>query len=193
MPEPTDLQNVTTTPEPAKQEPTATAPEPKAVMFSPEQQAEMERIIKERLARKDEADKKRLEAEKQKAEADALAKNAEWEKLAKQREEELTKAKAELELKALAEKKRSIAEKVGLPPVFAGRIQGNTDEELEADAKAILDALPKDNKPKSPGPTNPGEGGLPKETDAQKYARLTGNRSSFDWMKGGGVSESNKE
>jgi colicin import membrane protein len=186
MPEPTDVQNVTKPTETPEVKPTSTETEKTGGKTFTE--AEVEQLIKERLTREKSAEQKRLEAEKAKAEADALAKNAEWEKLAKQREEELAKVKADLSAKELADKKRAIAEKIGLPAAFAGRIQGTTDEELEADAKVIFDALPKpDDKKPSPGPTNPGEGGQPKETDAQRIARLTGQNTGFDWMNGGGV------
>jgi len=186
MPEPTDVQNVTKPTETPEVKPTSTETEKTGGKTFTE--AEVEQLIKERLTREKSAEQKRLEAEKAKAEADALAKNAEWEKLAKQREDENAKLKADLASKELTDKKRAIAEKIGLPSIFASRIQGNTDEELEADAKVIFDDLPKpDDKKPSPGPTNPGEGGQPKESDAQRIARLTGQNTGFDWMNGGGV------
>jgi flagellar biosynthesis GTPase FlhF len=175
-------QNLTTAPEPAKQEPTATAPEPKAEKkYS---QEEMEQIIKDRLARKEESDKRKANEEKSKAEAEALAKNAEWEKLAKQREDELKAAKDQLAAKELEAKKRAIADKVKLPSAFADRLKGNSDEELEADALTILAALPKN----TPGinPTNPGETGSTAETFEQKKARLSPQNGNI-FAKGGGV------
>lgn len=187
-----ETQNVTKTTETLEVKPTATEPEKTGGKTFTE--AEVEQMIKERLSREKSAEQKRIEAEKAKAEAEALAKNAEWEKLAKQREDELNKVKADLAAKELAEKKRAIAEKVGLPAVFAERIQGNTDEELEADAKLILGALPKQEEKKpSPGVTYPGEGGEAKESPRARYDRLTGQNSSLDWMKGGGVIFTEKE
>jgi multidrug resistance efflux pump len=117
---------------------------------------------------------------------------------AKRKEAEMTEAqKAEAKIKELEAKtkqyertelQRTVAAKVGLPANLATRLMGETEEELEADAKALLETLPKpeDKKP-SPGPTNPGEGGQPKETDAEKYARLTGQTAISNWAKGGGV------
>jgi predicted Zn-dependent protease len=64
---------------------------------------------------------------------------------------------------------REIAAKVGLPAKLASRLQGETPEEMEADAKAILEDLPKpaqqqpllDKTKPSPGivPANPGGNG----------------------------------
>lgn len=186
MPEPTDVQNVTKPTETPEVKPTSTETEKTGGKTFTE--AEVEQLIKERLTREKSAEQKRLEAEKAKAEADALAKNAEWEKLAKQREDENAKLKADLASKELTDKKRAIAEKIGLPAAFANRIQGMTDEELESDAKTILDALPKpEYKKPSPGPTNPGEDGQPQETLTERVARLTGQNSGSNWMNGGGV------
>ncbi len=52
---------------------------------------------------------------------------------------------AEAELKQLKTEKlkREIAEKAGLPAEFADRLRGETPEELEEDAKAFLEKLPK--------------------------------------------------
>ena len=188
MPEPTEAQNVTT--QPPAETTTATAPATNAATFTQEQ---VEQMIKERLARKEEADRKKSEAEKAKAEADALAKNAEWEKLAKQLEEELNKAKADLAAKDLEVKKQAIASKVGLPAAFADRLKGNTDEELEADAKVILAALPRQDKPVAGiNPTNPGETSTA-ETKEQINERLFGKKSDFFGGNGGGVVFISKE
>jgi hypothetical protein len=122
---------------------------------------------------------------------------------------ELQKAQkraAELEAKLtaleLAQKRREIAEKVGLPPALAARLQGASDEELEADAKALLESLPKPQEPpKKPSqlipPVNPNSA-QQTETDDQRRARLFGAKVDiFDpnFMKshGGGVFINDKE
>jgi len=92
--------------------------------------------------------------------------------------EKATKRAAELEAKLKAyertEAQRKVAEKVGLPAALATRLQGETPEELEADAKALLETLPKPTKP-APGinATNPGNAST-QETREQKKARLAG-------------------
>ena len=108
-----------------------------------------------------------------------LAKFEEDEKIRKQAEmTELEKlesraldAEAKLQDLTIKEQKRSIAAEVGLPDVFALRIQGETPEELKADAQKLLDALPKPGKPIQP--TNPGDNASSKkETDAERRQRL---------------------
>lgn len=107
---------------------------------------------------------------------------AEAERKAKQEAEmtELDKANkrvAEAEAKAQRLEReamqREIAAKVGLPAKLANRLQGETPEEMEADALAILEDLPKP-PPKTPGivPTNPGTNGTTGETDEQRRIRL---------------------
>ena len=97
--------------------------------------------------------------------------------------EKATKRAQELEARLKAyertDAQRKAAEKVGLPSSLAIRLMGETPEELEADAKALLDTLPKPTKP-APGinPTNPSSASI-EETDAQKKARLYGESPSF--------------
>ena len=69
---------------------------------------------------------------------------------------------------------RAAAEKVGLPSVFANRIQGETLEDMEADAKALFDALPVKPVVKPVvGITNPGLTGMNSgETAEQRNKRL---------------------
>lgn len=147
-------------------------------------QAEVEELVKQRLERDRQARQKELEEARKRAEAEALAKNAEWEKLAKQREEELARLQAELKQRELNELRREIARKVGLPEALALRIAGETAEAMEADAKSILEALP---KPKTSqitpnAPPNP----QVKETEAERMARLFG--PHYDpFANGGGV------
>jgi hypothetical protein len=105
---------------------------------------------------------------------------------------ELEKTKGELKLKQLADMKRAAAEKVQLPMVFADRLQGETPEELEADAKKILEALPKAPKAPAIGATNPGSGASQGETYDQQWARIHG-QSVNPWdpnvhrQQGGGI------
>jgi seryl-tRNA synthetase len=76
-------------------------------------------------------------------------------------------------------KRAEVARKVGLPDVLADRIQGETSEEMEADAKLIFDALPKGPKPPpTVSPTNPG-GAVIGETVAQQSARIHGSGANM--------------
>ena len=135
-------------------------------------QADIDRIVKDRLAREKEQAKEAERIALAKAESDALVKNQEWEKLAAQREKELKQAKAELDNLKLQELKREIATTTGLPPVLAMRLVGTTQAEIEADAKTLVENLPKKTAP-TLSPTNPG-GASTGETDAERRKRLLG-------------------
>jgi multidrug efflux pump subunit AcrB len=69
---------------------------------------------------------------------------------------------------------RKVGAEAGLPEVLALRLQGDDEDAMREDAKAILATLPK--KPTTPtlSATNPGNGQPPTETDAQRRARLQG-------------------
>ena len=132
----------------------------------------------------------KMQAALKEANREAAARRKRLEELeaaeAKRKEAEMTEAEKaqkraqELEAKLhayeLGELQRAAAEKAGLPAQLAKRLQGSTAEELEADAKALADTLPK--QPKTASPTNPGANGQQGETDAQRKARIFG--TDFD-------------
>ena len=66
--------------------------------------------------------------------------------------------------------KQSTASKLGLPEILANRLQGETPEEIEADAKQLLETLPK--KTSSASATNPGAGAQVVKTDAEKLKEM---------------------
>ena len=108
-----------------------------------------------------------LEAEKRKRE------EAELSELDKARKR-LAELEAQVKNQTLAQMRREVAASVGLPPALADRIHGETPEEMEADAKSMLEALPKPvaNKP-SPGiVTNPGAATQPAEPRDQRLRRI---------------------
>jgi hypothetical protein len=177
--------NQTPAPEQSAQ-PTATTPE-KTGGERTYTQAELEQILKDRIAREKEAGAKAAQAAADKAALDAAAKNGEWQKVAEQTKAQLAEMQAAIEARDLTDKKRSIAERVGLPPALAARLIGKTDEEIEKDAKALMDTLPKPAATKpNLTPTNPGANATQQETDAQKRARLFGTTPNV-FGEGGGV------
>ena len=87
---------------------------------------------------------------------------------------DLAKAQSDLKFATLTNLKRTVAEKTGLPAALFDRLKGETLEDLEADANALLEALPEAAKKKAPvlPPTNPG-GSLPTdESDEARRRRL---------------------
>lgn len=147
-------------------------------VFTKEQ---LEQIVKDRLGREQ---AKREEAERkarEQAEAAALAKNQEWQKLAEKSAHDLEALRNELKARDLRDKRRAIGAKFNLPPELADRLVGEDDQDIEADAKKMAELLPKAPKPQ-PGPnaTNPGASGQTGETDAQKRQRIFRGQSIFD-------------
>lgn len=106
---------------------------------------------------------------------------------------ELQKYQTELARREREALQSSIAAKVGLPAALAARLSGETPEEMEQDAKAILAEIQKVAKPTAPpvGVTNPGPGATQAETVEQKRERLLGKRA--DPFAGGGVIYVSKE
>ena len=159
---------------------TKTAVDEQAEKFEPERA--MELIRKQREENK--ALKKaalELEKYKQREEERKKAEMTELERL----KAEYDQAQAELKASRLRTMQIEVAAKVGLPNALSNRLHGETLEEMEEDAKAILEALPKQKAAPNTGATNPGEQASKEETRAQKLTRLTG--GEVDIWKGGGI------
>jgi hypothetical protein len=139
-------------------------------------QAQFEAALKDRLEQEKRQRQKAADEAASKARSEELAAKEEWKVLAEQREKELAELKDTLNKQTVKELKRDIAASIGLPDYLAERLQGSTKEELEADAKAIYEKLPKEaQKQRTPGvhPTNPaGNGELANETKAERMKRL---------------------
>lgn len=145
--------------------------------------AELKEVNRESASRR-----KRLEeletAEAKKKESEM----SEIEKLTKR----LSETETQLKQKSRAEMVRAIADKTGLPAALAARLHGETPEELETDAKTLLEALPKPTQ-KTPNlnPTNPSAGKQGESLD-QQLARIHGQQvnpfdPTFAAKQGGGV------
>ena len=159
---------------------TETAVDEQAEKFEPERA--MELIRKQREENK--ALKKaalELEKYKQREEERKKAEMTELERL----KAEYDQAQAELKASRLRTMQIEVAAKLGLPAALSDRLKGETPEEMEEDAKAILEVLPKQKAAPNTGATNPGEQASKEETRAQKLTRLTG--GEVDIWKGGGI------
>lgn len=165
-----------------------------------ELEAELEKTRKAlKDANKEAAERRKRLEELEKAEADRKA--AEMTEAEKQqaRLKELEAALSEKE-RLLKEKERQdlqrkVAKAVGLPEGLAGRLTGDDEETMTADAQAILELLPKQEAEKKPTPrlepTNPANA-KKGETRAQAKARILGTSGNV-WdgsnasERGGGV------
>jgi hypothetical protein len=106
-------------------------------------QADLDRIVTERLAK----ERQRSEAQTAKARADAERKAAEeqgeWKKLAEQYKTEAEAERQRAIAATLAVMRRDIAARLNVPAALADRLLGDTPEAIEADAKQLIAALPK--------------------------------------------------
>lgn len=119
--------------------------------------------------------KAKREADEAKANEAKLKEQSEFKALAETLQAERDKLKADIEALTLNGLRAKIAAEFQLPPAFAERLKGATEEELKADAEALKAALPA--QPQTPGrpggTTTPVPGGTPgKETDEQRRRRL---------------------
>ena len=165
--------------------------QPKAVTVE-ELQAENERLAKalKETNKEAAARRKKLDQYEQAEQIKAEADKTELQKA----QDRAAKAEASAQALKVSLMRRDAAVKVGLPEALVDRLKGETPEELEADAKALLESLPKGEvKPKAKefNPTNPA-GGSKTETKAEQRQRLFGepiDPFNKDWVleHGGGV------
>lgn len=128
-----------------------------------------------KAAEKDKADLAKKIADFEKAQQDrdteAAKAKGEWETIAKQREDELADLKAQIADRDLRDRKTAIAKAAGLPDDLASRLHGETDDELEADAKALAKHLKAQDAPDNDAGkrTAPGL----KKTDKSEFSNPT--------------------
>jgi len=127
---------------------------------------------------------------KSEAELERLREAEEERKQAEMSETERLKAEndrlqSELKAKTVRTMQIEAAAKAGIPAALSDRLKGETPEEMEEDAKAILELLPKTKTAPNTGTTNPGDKASKEETYAQKMERPMGGNTEI-W-KGGGI------
>ena len=88
-------------------------------------------------------EKTKAEKEAEKAARATAEKQGEYQRLYEETKVQLEDANRMAETEKLLRLKATIAHKMNLPALLAERLQGETLEELEADAKVLLDAMPK--------------------------------------------------
>jgi hypothetical protein len=151
--------------------------EPAKIEFTPEQQAEIDRIIRERLERQ----KRKFEAQQADAQAEAERKkreeNEEFRKLYEETKAELDRIRAEAKAAELSALKTRLLVEAGYSAEQITRISKYVVGEDEDAIKASIDEIKADIPPRTPGvDPNPGNNPKPepKPTDpaAEVRARL---------------------
>ena len=148
--------------------------------------------------------KARLDEAERRAKNKADEADRHFKKLAKFEQEEAKRKEAEMteierankhaqELEAkvrqleISKLQHDIAAKVGLPAIYADRLKGETPEELEADAKLLLEAQPKQKAAPNTGATNPGEKAGSGDTFEDAHKRWKAGERQPNPFLGGGV------
>ena len=91
-----------------------------------------------------------IEKAEQEREKVRLAEEGKWKELAEKREQELATEKAERKRVELEAARRIIGLNHGLPDALAARLQGETPEEIEADAQALLPLIATEQRKPAP-------------------------------------------
>ena len=110
-------------------------------------QAEVDALIRDRLARADKQAQSATEKARADAERKALEEQGKFKELAERYQAEAQQSAARAQALEMAQLRRNIGDKLGLSPALAERLQGATAEELEADGKALLALIPKPAAP----------------------------------------------
>jgi len=100
---------------------------------------------------------------------------------------ELERAKSDLKAKTARTMQIEVAAKLGLPAALSDRLHGETLEEMEEDAKAILEVLPKQKAAPNTGATNPGEKAGSGDTFEDAHKRWKAGEKPANPFLGGGV------
>jgi Arc/MetJ family transcription regulator len=106
-------------------------------------QAELDRIVKERLQREHAKAEQMAQKARAEAEAQALSEQGKYKELFEKQQADLQAAAERIKAMELNTLRRDIATKVGLPAAFVDRLRGETEADIEADAKGLLEALPR--------------------------------------------------
>ena len=96
-------------------------------------------------------------------------------------------AKGELKAKTVRTMQIEVAAKLGIPAALSDRLHGETLEEMEEDAQAILAVLPKQKAAPNTGATNPGEQAGSGDTFEDAHKRWKAGERQPNPFLGGGV------
>ena len=181
---------------PAPEQPEKKAAEIASDPKAAELEAELDKVRKAlKDANKEAADRRKRLEELEKAEQERLQSQMSEQEKMQARLKELEALTAEkdrlLKEKERQDLQRKVAKAVGLPEGLAARLAGDDEEAMTADAKSILELLPKPQEvEKKPAPrlepTNPGDA-KQGETRAQIKERLGLAGSVNPWSSSGAV------
>jgi len=140
-------------------------------------QADLDRIISERLSKEKARGEATAARAKQEAERKAAEEQGQWKILAEQYRTEAETERQRAQAATMQVLRRDVAARLNVPAVLADRLVGATADELEADAKTLLASLPKPGLPAAnagTGAQRPGVDGK----NMNSFIRLAAGRTS---------------
>ena len=166
----------------AQTTPTAgdTQPEPQAQPERTFTQQDVDRIINERLAKERTKAESMAQKAREEAERKAAEEQGKYQELYERAQKQAADLEAKLRAAEIASIKREVAARLNMPAALANRLQGEDEASIEADAKALMAALPKPAAPNiNSGTCNgaaPAAGGMSEAEKKELAARL-----GVDW------------
>lgn len=121
------------------------------IAFTPAQQAHIDRVIEDRLARQRTQHQKAQADEKARLEAQRLAEQGEFKALADQRAARIAELESELKTREVNTLRATVAARHKLPEHWITRLVGDTEAEIDADAARIAKDLAPPKAPNSEG------------------------------------------
>ena len=132
-------------------------------------QADVDRIIAERLSKERTKAESMATKAREEAERKAAEEQGKYQELYEKAQQRIAETEAKLKASEIASIKREVAARLNMPAALATRLQGETQEDIEADAKELMAALP---KPAAPN-INSGSGNGAAPTQANVIDRET--------------------
>jgi hypothetical protein len=144
-------------------------------------QADVDRIINERIAKERSKAETMAAKAREEAERKAAEEQGEYQKLYQAAQKRIEETEARLKASEIASIKREVATRLNMPVALANRLQGEDEATIEADAKELMAALPKPVAPNINSGT--GNGAAPKAdgTMSESEKKELAARLGVDW------------
>ena len=110
-------------------------------------QADVDRIINERIAKERTKAESMAAKAREEAERKAAEEQGKYQELYEAAQKRIADTEARLHAAEIASIKRDVAQRLNMPIALAQRLQGEDEATIEADAKALMAALPKPAAP----------------------------------------------
>lgn len=135
-------------------------------------QADVDRILADRLGRAEAKTKEATAKAQAEAERKAAEEQGKWKELYEQTKTQAEQAQQEAAQVRLSSMRERIARTVGLPDALAARLQGDDEDAITADAKALAKLMPKPTAPNINATSGNGAAPIPGQMNDAEKAEL---------------------